>query len=149
MNGLNKLFIASLASLSFIAMTPANAGNMPEGAEFIHALKHSNFIPPLMRVVMENKETLALTKEQMDKLKNFHSKNSTGQREDMMKVVKLEKAAAKAALNDNLTEAQILGQQSIALRQTLMNQKLRCHLMMKQTLSPEQFKKLLELAGKH
>ena len=157
MNHLSKLFLIGLTSAAITTTSYAGMGmgsgdgqGMGQGAgqdaEFKYAVKHSNFMPTLMAVAMKNKETLGLSAEQLGKLKAYHSENSPSQREDMKNVVKLEQQAAAASLAGNANEAQKLGQQSIALRQTIMNQKLRCHQMMKDILSTEQYTKLLSMA---
>lgn len=145
------LAAAAISAIAFSssAMASNHGAGMGKGhnAEFKYAVKHSNFMPTLMAVLMKNKSALELTAEQMQQLKAFHAEKSPNQRADMKKVVKLEHQAAAMSLEGNLTEAQKLGQQSIALRQTIFNQKLRCHLMMQQLLNPEQYAKLIKLAG--
>lgn len=136
----------SAIALSMVSMTPAYA--MKADPEFKYAVKHSNFMPTLMAVAMKNIKALELSDEQLKTLKNYHQSNSPQQRQDMKQVVTLEKEAAAVSLNGDLKQAQKLGQQSIALRQTIFNQKLRCHLMMQETLSSEQYNKLLAIAKK-
>lgn len=153
MNFLSKYALISLSAAALSLTMPVQAGQMGQGMgqgagqdeEFKYAVKHSNFIPTLMSAAMKNKDSLGITAEQMGKLKAYHSENSPSQREDMKNVVKLEKQAAAASLTGDIIEAQKLGQQSIALRQTIMNQKLRCHQMMKEVLSAEQYNKLLSM----
>ena len=157
MNSMTQLTAIALTSLTFAFSAPIQAGNgmgqgmgqglgMGQDAEFQYAVKHSNFMPTLMAVAMKNKSTLNLSNEQIQTLKNYHAENSPSQREDMKNVVKLEKQAAAASLTGDLDEAQKLGQQSIALRQTILNQKLRCHQMMSEVLSADQYAQLIKLA---
>lgn len=143
MKMLQKVAAASITAFVLFSHTPAFAEMPVDDQEFQHAVKHANFLPTLMQAIMTHKDELALDQEQMKKFKNYKSQNSPQQRVDMKEVVKLEKKAAVAAKKGDLENAQILGQQSIALRQTIMNQKLRCHQMVKEILTEEQYKKLL------
>lgn len=129
-----------------MGMNQGSGLGMGQDAEFKYAVKHSNFMPTLMAVAMKNQSVLSLSNEQMQTLKKYHAENSPSQREDMKNVVMLEKQAAAASLTGDLNEAQKLGQQSIALRQTILNQKLRCHQMMSEVLSAEQYTQLIKLA---
>lgn len=149
MKKLKTLTALSLTTVAFAFAAPSQAANlqgMGQNAEFKYAVKHSNFMPTLMAVAMKNKDTLKLTNQQIQTLKNYHAENSPSQREDMKNVVKLEKQAAKASLAGNLAEAQKLGQKSIALRQTILNQKLRCHQMIAEVLSTDQYAQIVNLA---
>ena len=137
------LLVGSMVSLSANASAPAK--NDPA---FKAALQHSNFMPTLMQVAMQNRDALNLTSQQLNALKQYHKENSPEQREDMLDVVEYEQEAVKYALQGDLVKAQKAGQESIALRQTIFNQKFRCHMFMQSTLSAEQYAKLLELAAK-
>lgn len=147
---LSYLSVFALAAMTFstsaIASGHGEGKGMGKNAEFKYAVKHSNFMPTLMAVVMKNKQSLDLSSDQMQQLKAYHAKNSPSQREDMKNVVKLEQQAAKMALTGDLNQAQKLGQQSIALRQTIMNQKIRCHQMMQKVLTKQQLAKVTDLA---
>ena len=155
MNKITQLTAIGLTSVTLAFTAPIQAGNgqgmgmgmgMGQDAEFKYAVKHSNFMPTLMAVAMKNQSALNLSNEQIQTLKNYHAENSPSQREDMKNVVKLEKQAAAASLTGDLNEAQKLGQKSIALRQTILNQKLRCHQMMGKVLSADQYAQLVKLA---
>lgn len=137
------VLVGSMASLSAHASAPAK--NDPA---FKAALQHSNFMPTLMQVAMQNRDALNLSSQQLKALKQYHKENSPEQREDMLDVVEYEQEAVKYALQGDLVKAQKAGQESIALRQTIFNQKFRCHMFMQTTLSAEQYAKLLELAAK-
>ena len=145
MHMLKKIAVISITSFALFSQAPAYAEVAMDDQEFQYALKHANFMPTLMQTIMKNKDALALDSEQLKKFKNYKSQNAPAQHADMKAVVKLEKKAAAAASKGDLEQAQIYGQQSIALRQTLMNQKLRCHQMVKETLTAEQYQKLLTL----
>lgn len=153
MKTMTKLTATAFTSVALAFAAPIHAGNhsgngqgMGQDAEFKYAVKHSNFMPTLMAVAMKNKSALNLSNEQIQTLKNYHAENSPSQREAMKNVVKLEQQAAGASLTGDINEAQKLGQQSIALRQTILNQKLRCHQMMNEVLNAEQYAQLLKLA---
>ncbi len=153
MKTMTKLSATAFTSVALAFAAPIHAGNhsgngqgMGQDTEFKYAVKHSNFMPTLMAVAMKNKSTLNLSNEQIQTLKNYHAENSPSQREDMKNVVKFEQQAADASLTGDINEAQKLGQKSIALRQTILNQKLRCHQMMSEVLNAEQYAQLLKLA---
>jgi hypothetical protein len=136
----------ALISVSALAFSPAQAQPGMSDPAFVTAMKHANFMPTLMRVALANQQALALTQSQVDALKKYNQDNSPQQREDMMNVVKLEQDAAAYALQKDLVNAQIAGQESIALRQTIFNQKFRCHMFVQTLLTPAQYEQLLKLA---
>lgn len=133
-------------SASLLAFSPVQAQSGMNDPAFMAAVKHSNFMPTLMRVAMENHQALGLSQEQQAALKKYNQDNSPQQRQDMMNVVKLEREAASYALQKDLVSAQIAGQESIALRQTIFNQKFRCHMFIQTLLTPAQYELLLKLA---
>jgi ABC-type transporter Mla subunit MlaD len=143
-----KWAVACVLAGSALTMTAQASGPAKNDPAFKAAIQHSNFMPTLMQVVMQNKAALNLTAQQLNALQQYHKENSPEQREDMLDVVEYEQEAVKYALQGDLAKAQKAGQESIALRQTIFNQKFRCHMFMQSTLSAEQYAKLLELAAK-
>lgn len=145
--GVSKVAGLCLLAGSMVTATLQASALEKDDPAFISALERSNFMPTLMQVVMQNAEDLNLSDEQVKAFKQYHHEHSPEQRADMLDVVAHEKKAAQYALEGDLVNAQRVGQESIALRQTIFNQKYRCHGFMQSNLSAEQYEKLLEIAA--
>jgi hypothetical protein len=141
-----RAFTLALLSTGVLAFSPVQAQPGMNDPAFVAAMQHANFMPTLMRIALANQQALGLSQSQVDTLKKYNQDNSPQQREDMMNVQKLEQEAASYALQKDLVSAQIAGQESIALRQTIFNQKFRCHMFVQSLLTPAQYEQLLKLA---
>lgn len=148
----SQLNMALISAVLFFSLpSPANAahhGDMQHSPELKQALQRSNFMPPLMRFAMQNRDTLNLSTEQVRKLKVYKQENSPAQQQAMKDVVNLENQANEAALGNRLADAKTLGMESIELRESIFKQKVACHRFVKSTLTPAQFNELLKLASR-
>lgn len=119
---------------------------MGPGKAFKRHLGHANFMPNLMPRLMgsyKRGNPLALTKEQYDKLMDFHTKNVGKMRGMVEKVIQLEREARKMALAGEDDKAIIkVGEESIKLRSNIMHGKLKCRAFVRSVLTKEQFETL-------
>ncbi|BBP43261.1 Spy/CpxP family protein refolding chaperone [Thiosulfativibrio zosterae] len=116
---------------------------------FAKALKHSNFMPVLMKAVMKNRAELNLSDEQFAKLKAYKEKNSPAVMAQVKEVVALEKQAKELALKDgDAKEIASLGEKSFKLRHDIMMSKIECRDFVKSVLTAEQYQQLLANYGK-
>lgn len=145
---LKNTLLVSLAAIGLTVLAQANANDVMSQPkkQAKQTLEYSGFMPSLMNIAIQNKALLHLSKLQVAQLKTFHAANSAIQEVDVTQIDEMEKQAAAAALEGNVTQAQVLGQKSIYLRQILFNQTLRCHLAMQQFLTMHQYRQLLNLA---
>jgi copper(I)-binding protein len=110
------------------------------------AMKHVNPMPSLMKVVMKMGDKLNLSDEQSAKLKAWHDERKPVIMELLNLIPKLEAELHQAALDDApLSKIDQLSHDIMQNRIKLIRNKAFCRENMKDILSEEQYKKVIEL----
>jgi Spy/CpxP family protein refolding chaperone len=134
------LIVALLVLTSFVSVQAKEDGQKQHEL----AMKHANPMPNLMRVAMEHKKDLNLTKEQVAALKAWADENKPKMKELIKTVNQEERMLHKEALND---DNDVVGkaQKMLDARKEIIVLKTKCRENLKTILDEKQFKHLVKI----
>lgn len=133
--------ILIIAMLSLLALTNVQA---KQGQKHNHALMHTNPLPNLMRVAVQNKKELNITKAQMKEIKLWTKDAKPKIKALVQKVMQEERMLHKEALttdNDVVAKAQTM----LDTRKEIIVLKTQCRMNLKNILSKKQYNQLVKM----
>ena len=130
------LFVSTI-NVAFSA-TQADSGDLDKKLELLDRISYH---PSLLPIIMQNRDFLELTNDQMKRLTEWRKKNAPAMLEKMEEVAKGRIDFVERSLNPKTSEAELVREQHhlFKLQEEVLSYKLSCRQNILQTFTPKQW----------
>ena len=143
----SALFLAVTTTNVAFSATQIGTGELDKKLELLDKISYH---PSLLPIIMQNRDFLELTNDQMKRLTEWRKKNAPAMLEKMEEVAKGRIDFVERSLNPKTSEAELVREQHqlFKLQEEVLTYKLSCRQNILQTFTPKQWDALqLIMAG--